>query len=282
MSRRSRSALGADHVAAVGSAAAIAQGGGIMKLNFLAAGRLRMRKSVFIQGADRSDMIDLPVVSALIRHRQGNVLFDTGCHPAVVDDAATRWGALAKVMTPVMAVNETLLPSLAGVGLEPDDIDMVVNSHFHTDHCGCNRFFRRATIMAHAREVEAATAARGDMSGYVRADWDCGQPIETVNGEKDLFGDGDAVLMPLPGHTPGTLGALVSLDRDGQFLLTSDAVSLRANLDADSPPRNTWNVEAQLKSFDEVRRIEKSGATVICGHDDQQWQSLRKGCDGYE
>jgi glyoxylase-like metal-dependent hydrolase (beta-lactamase superfamily II) len=253
-----------------------------MKLNFLAAGRLRMRKSVFLPDADRSDMIDLPVMSALIRHRQGNVLFDTGCHPAVVDDAKARWGALAKMMKPVMAANETLLSSLACLGLGPDDIDVVVNSHLHTDHCGCNQFFRKATIIAHAREVEAATAANSEMSGYMRADWDCGQPIETVNGEKDLFGDGAAVLVPLPGHTPGSLGALVSLDRDGQFLLTSDAVSLRQHLDTGITPRNTWNVEAQLKSYDEVRRIEKSGATVICGHDDQQWQGLHKGGDGYE
>jgi N-acyl homoserine lactone hydrolase len=253
-----------------------------MKLNFLAAGRLRMRRSVFISDAGRGEMIDLPVMSALIRHRQGNVLFDTGCHPAVVDDAAAQWGALAKVMTPVMAASETLLPSLAGAGLGPDDIDMVVNSHFHTDHCGCNRFFRKATILAHVREVEAATAASNEMSGYVRADWDCGQPVETVNGEKDLFGDGAAVLVPLPGHTPGALGALVSLDRDGRFLLASDAVSLRQHLDTGAAPRNTWNVDEQLKSYEEVRRIEKSGATVICGHDDQQWQSLRKGRDGYE
>ncbi|MGN8547021.1 hypothetical protein ACQPTN_20365 [Bradyrhizobium sp. 13971] len=90
------------------------------------------------------------------------------------------------------------------------------------------------------------------------------------------------VLVQLPGHTPGTLGALVSLDRDGPFLLASDSVSLRQNLDADTAPRNTWNVEQQLKTFEEVRRIERSGATVICGHDDQQWQGLRKGSEGYE
>jgi glyoxylase-like metal-dependent hydrolase (beta-lactamase superfamily II) len=86
----------------------------------------------------------------------------------------------------------------------------------------------------------------------------------------------------LPGHTPGLLGALVSLDRDGQFLLASDAISVRQSLDTDVAPRNTWNVEALLKSFEEVRRIERSGATVICGHDDLQWQSLRKGNEGYE
>ena len=84
-----------------------------MKLNFLPAGRLRMKKSIYVSGADRSETIDLPVSSALIRHKQGNVLFDTGCHPSVVDHAEARWGTLAKVMTPLMNASETLLPSLA-------------------------------------------------------------------------------------------------------------------------------------------------------------------------
>jgi len=253
-----------------------------MKLNFLAAGRVRMKKSIYIPGADRSETIDLPVSSSLIRHKQGNVLFDTGCHPSVVDNAEERWGPLAKVMKPLMGADETLLPSLACVGLGPDDIDIVVNSHFHPDHCGCNQFFKRATILAHAKEVEAASAPAAEAAGYLRVDWQTGQSIETVNGEKDLFGDASVVLVPLPGHTPGSIGALVNLDRDGPFLLASDAISLRQHLDTDIAPRNTWNAEVLLKTFEEVRRIEKSGATVICGHDDQQWQSLRKGTDGYE
>jgi len=253
-----------------------------MRLNFLPAGRLRMKRSVYVPGADRSELFDLPVSSALIRHRQGNVLFDTGCHPSVVDHAEQRWGSLAKVMKPVMSAQDTLLPSLACVGLEPDDIDVVVNSHLHTDHCGCNEFFRKATILLHAKELEAASSENAEAAGYLRVDWDNGQPIETIAAERDLFGDGAVVMVPLPGHTPGTLGALVNLDRDGQFLLASDAVSLRQSLDRDTAPRNTWNAEALLKSFEEVRRIEKSGATDICGHDDAQWQSLRKGGAGYE
>jgi N-acyl homoserine lactone hydrolase len=253
-----------------------------MKLNFLAAGRLRMNKSIYLAGADRSEMIDLPVSCALIRHKQGNVLFDTGCHPSVVDKAEERWGSLAKVMKPLMRADQTLLPNLACIGLEPDDIDIVVNSHLHPDHCGCNQFFRKARILAHAKEIEAASAPGAESAGYLRADWDYGQAIEAVNGEKDLFGDSSIVLVPLPGHTPGTIGALVGLDRDGQFLLASDAVSLRQLLDADTAPRNTWNIDQQLKSFAEVRRIERAGAMVICGHDDTQWQSLRKGAEGYE
>ena len=39
----------------------------------------------------------------------------------------------------------------------------------------------------------------------------------------------------------------------------------------------------QAKAFkDRIERIERGGATVIYGHDDQQWQSLRKGTESYE
>jgi N-acyl homoserine lactone hydrolase len=253
-----------------------------MKLQFLSAGRVRLKKSIYIKSADRSETFEAPVNSALIRHAQGNVLFDTGCHPSVVEHGEERWGALMKVMTPVMRAEETLLPSLAAVGVNPDDIDVVICSHLHPDHCGCNAFFKKAAILVHVKELEAARAPAAAAAGYLRADWDHGQPTDPISGERDVFGDGKVVLIPLPGHTPGTMGATVHLDRDGSFLLVSDAVSLRENLDTDTVPRNTWNAEALLKSFEEIRRIEKSGATVICGHDDAQWQSLRKGAEAYE
>jgi N-acyl homoserine lactone hydrolase len=253
-----------------------------MKLHFLSAGRIRMRRSVYIPGADRSETFQAPVSSALIRHGQGNLLFDTGCHPSVVERGEERWGALMKVMTPIMRPEDMLLPSLADVGLRAEDIDVVVSSHFHPDHCGCNEFFNKATILVHARELEAAKASGSEAAGYLRADWDHGQPTDAISGERDVFGDGRLVLIPLPGHTPGTMGAAVHLDRDGSFLLVSDAVSLRESLDTDTAPRNTWNAEALLKSYQEIRRIEKSGATVVCGHDEAQWQSLRKGIEAYE
>ena len=47
-------------------------------------------------------------------------------------------------------------------------------------------------------------------------------------------------------------------------------------------PRNTWNADALAKSLAEIKRIEARGATVLCGHDDRQWQTLRKGADAYD
>jgi glyoxylase-like metal-dependent hydrolase (beta-lactamase superfamily II) len=253
-----------------------------MKMHVLSGGRLRLKKSIYFPDADRAETIDVPVSCFLIRHRQGNVLFDSGCHPSVLDDAAARWGGIARVMTPIFSHDECLIAQLGGVGLGPEDIDVVVNSHLHSDHCGCNAFFTKATIVCHARELDAAKAANAAVMGYVPVDWDHPMPIDAVEGQRDLYGDSRIVLIPLPGHTPGTIGALVHLDRSGAFLLASDSISLRANYDRNIIPRNTWSADHLDRTFQEIRRIEAGGAIIICGHDDAQWRTLRKGNDAYE
>jgi glyoxylase-like metal-dependent hydrolase (beta-lactamase superfamily II) len=251
-------------------------------MHVLCGGRLRLRKRVYFPDADRAETIDVPVSCFLIRHKQGNVLFDTGCHPSVVTDAEARWGGLTRIMTSLSSPQENVIAELSAIGVAPQDIDIVVNSHFHPDHCGCNEFFRQATILCHAEELAAVKQADAAAKGYVAADWDHPIPLKTIEAEHDLFGDGRVVLIPLPGHTPGCIGALVGLDRSGPFLLASDAVSIRANLDRDIVPRNTWDAARLTRTFAEIRRIEAGGATVICGHDQAQWVTLRKTADAYD
>lgn len=253
-----------------------------MKLHILSGGRLRMKRHIYMPEAERDETIDLPVSCFLLRHPQGNVLFDTGCHPTVRADAQGRWGGLAKIMTPIGKPEENLIDDLATVGLSAADIDVVVNSHLHPDHCGCNEFFKRATMIVAARELEAVRGAGSEAKGYVRADWDHENRTDTIDAERDLFGDGRVVILPLPGHTPGMMGALAALDRTGAVLLASDAVSLRVHLDRDAVPKNTWNAELFLRSLAEIRRIEQGGATVICGHDLAQWQMFKKGEEAYD
>jgi glyoxylase-like metal-dependent hydrolase (beta-lactamase superfamily II) len=253
-----------------------------MKMHILNGGRLRMRKSVYLPEAERSETIDLPVSCVLLRHAQGNVLFDTGCHPDTVEDAEGRWGAMAKAMKPIAGPEDNVVSELARLGLTPDNIDVVVNSHLHSDHCGCNGFFKRASFFWHYKELEAAQGPDAVQKGYIPADWQTPMPTEVIQGERDLFGDGRLLLLPLPGHTPGTLGALATLGRDGPFLMAADAIALRDNLDREIMPRNTWDPDAAMSSLQEIKRIEKSGAKVLFGHDPVQWTELRKGEDAYE
>lgn len=253
-----------------------------MKMHALSAGRLRMRKATYLPDADKSETIELPVSSFLIRHPKGTMLFDTGCHPSVATDAASRWGGLAKFMTPIAPPEDNLIDNLKCVGLSPNDIDVVVCSHLHPDHCGCNSFFKKATFIAHEKEVAAAQAPNAEGQGYLPIDWTPPSPYRAFSGQHDVFGDGRVVLIPTPGHTPGMSSARVELERDGTFVLASDAVALKAHLDRRFAPKNTWSVEAALASLDEIGRLEAAGATVFCGHDDAQWQTLRKGADAYE
>jgi N-acyl homoserine lactone hydrolase len=253
-----------------------------MKMHLFSGGRLRMRKSIFIPDAERSETIELSVSCALLRHSAGNVLFDTGCHPAVAEQPEARWGGLAKLMTPLIQPGDNVVTALTGIGLTCDDIDVVVCSHLHPDHCGCNKFFSRATVVMHAAEFAAARAPGAERAGYLAAEWEQSTPPDIIDGERDMFGDGRIVLIPMPGHTPGTTAALVALDRSGTFLLASDTVSLRSTLDTGIIPKNTWNTDALVKSLSEVRHIEAQGATVLCSHDVAQWASLRKGADFYD
>jgi N-acyl homoserine lactone hydrolase len=253
-----------------------------MKMHVLCGGRLRMKKSVYIPSADRQEKIELPVSCYLIRHSQGNVLFDTGCHPSVTEDAESRWGAMAKAMVPIAGPEDNLISQLKVVGLTPLDIDVVVNSHFHSDHCGCNEFFKNATVVCHANELAAAQSPEGIQNGFLPVDWRQPLSMQTIDGEHDLFRDGRITLLPMPGHTAGMTTALVELNRDGSFLLASDAVPLRVNLEQEMNPRNTWDAEQSMASMQSVRRIQADGATVLFGHDDDQWRALRKGIDAYE
>src|SRR5271169_1765593 len=253
-----------------------------MRMHVLSGGRLRVRKTMYDANAARGETLDVPVSCILLRHSQGNVLFDTGCHPVVAENAEAHWGGLAKVMTPVMPPGDNVINALAGIGLRCDDIDVVVCSHLHPDHCGCNTFFKRATFIIHAKEVEAARAQGAEAQGYLAAEWEQGAPTDMIDGERDVFDDGRVVLVPLPGHTPGMTGALVRLDKSGEFFLASDTVSLRSTLDTGVVPKNTWNADALVKSLIEVKHIEAGGAKILCSNDAAQWAALRKGADAYE
>jgi glyoxylase-like metal-dependent hydrolase (beta-lactamase superfamily II) len=254
-------------------------------MHVLSGGRLRMKKSVYLPDADRSETMELPVSCFLLRHPQGNVLFDTGCHPSVAETpeaAEQRWGAMARAMVPIGKREDNVVDQLKGIGFTPEDIDVVVNSHLHSDHCGCNEFFKKASVICHAKELEVARREDAEKLGYIAADWKQPNPVDAFEGQLDLFNDGRIVLIPVPGHTAGMTASLVNLDKSGAFLLASDSVALRANLERDINPRNTWNADQSSNSMTEIRRIEAGGATVLFGHDDEQWKTLKKGAEFYD
>ncbi|MGE0039508.1 MAG: N-acyl homoserine lactonase family protein, partial [Xanthobacteraceae bacterium] len=253
-----------------------------MKMHFLPGGRLRMRRGVYYPGAAREETVELPVICTLLKHDQGNVLFDTGCSPEAATDAEARWGGVARAMVPIYGPQDTVIHHLGEAGLVPDDIDVVICSHFHPDHCGCNEHFKHATIICHRDELAAARAEGGVAQGYLPQEWDHAQRgFDTFEGQRDLFGDGRIVLLPVVGHTPGMIAAMISLEKSGEYLLASDAAPIEANLVEGYAPKNSWDMDKAVKSIADIKAAQGRGVKVIFGHDDKQWQWLRKGAEFY-
>lgn len=252
-----------------------------MRMDILSAGRLKMRKSIYMPAESREEMVELPVVSVLLRHASGNVLFDTGCAPQVAQDPDGRWGPLARAMQPIFSAEETVLHQLSAHGLGADDIDLVICSHLHPDHCGCNAAFTRASVIAHRAELAAARMEGAERMGYLPQEWEIAQGYTEIDGQRDLFDDGRIVILPLPGHSPGLISARVELDRDGVFLLASDAAPMMCHVDEGFAPRNSWDMDEALRSLAEIRALKDRGAQIICGHDDAQWQGLSARKEGF-
>jgi glyoxylase-like metal-dependent hydrolase (beta-lactamase superfamily II) len=201
--------------------------------------------------------IRIPVVSYLVEHPKGSLVFDTGLHTDMRTDPVARIGRLAEHFVCELA---------AGTAVSPD---MIVCSHLHFDHCGGNALLGDVPVVVQWAEWEAAhvddTAA-----AYLPADYDTGQDVRLVDGDHDLFGDGSVVCIPTPGHTAGHQSLRVRT-AERELLLTSDACYFRQSLETSKLPMFGHDRAEQLRTFDVLRALEAAGAHLVFGHDPGQW-----------
>lgn len=209
----------------------------------------------------------LVVWSFLIEHPAGTVLFDTGMHPAVRDDPLARLGAMAASFGLGYGPADDVASRLIAGGVDPTEVDIVVASHLHWDHCGGNILLPHARVVVQQREWTYAIGPGADPGGYLRADFDTGQDLQLVEGEHDLFGDGRVVCLPTFGHTPGHQSLRLRFDRH-EVVLAADACMLAGHLADGEGASFDWDAARQRVVLDGLARRRAAGAVVVCGHDE--------------
>jgi glyoxylase-like metal-dependent hydrolase (beta-lactamase superfamily II) len=228
--------------------------------------------------------IEVPVPFFLVRHPDGDVIVDGGNPLAVARDPRAHWGGLADVFEVHMTEDQHCAAQLGRLGVDPDAVRHVVQTHLHIDHTGALGHFPNATVVVHERELEAARSAESpEASGYVRADYDRPElRWKPFSGEHDLFGDGTIRLIETPGHSAGHISVLLELDQTGPVLLTADASDNRAMWEGRAHPRAFHSRESANRSIEQLRQLaDRTGALVVFGHDAENWAELAHAPESY-
>jgi N-acyl homoserine lactone hydrolase len=218
-----------------------------------------------------------------------NMEMSTGCY--LIETAENRRILVDSGMAPETrpanapkARDETnVIEQLALLGLQPDDIDTVICTHFDVDHCGYHDHFKQAEFVVQRSHYELARSGNPRLAG-ARAHWD--DPAlryRLVDGDTELLPG--LTLIETSGHVTGHQSVLVQLPQTGAVLLAIDAVLMEHLFTRDRKP---WpldeNGEQLIASTRKLIGIadREHASLVVFGHDGLQWQSLKKAPDFYD
>jgi N-acyl homoserine lactone hydrolase len=217
----------------------------------------------------------LPIPTYLVEHPKGRLLFDSGLHPDCQHDPVGRLGArTTSNFTVDFHPGEEVSQRLASFDRDAAEVDFIVSSHLHWDHCGGNALIPNATVVIQRPEWEGGfdpdiAAARG----FNRQDFDLGHKMRVIEGEHDLFGDGSVVCLPTYGHTPGHQSLKLRL-ASGEVVLAADACYFCQTLRERRLPVSVHDREAMHASLERLARLEAVGARIFFGHDPDFWATV--------
>ena len=205
---------------------------------------------------DEKNRIRTGLNSLLVRTGEQNVLIETGIGNKLSDRMIKFYGQPAE-----------LLSHMHDAGVSPDDIDIVINTHLHFDHCGWNTVRHTERVVAtfpkakyYVQEGEWQHARKQferDRISYISENYD--PLIET--GRMELL-RGDREIVPgisvrvFPGHT-AHMQAVILESAGRKACYISDLIPTRAHIDI------TWGMAFDLFPIDTIESKKRYYAEAI-------------------
>lgn len=263
-----------------------------------ATGRLPRRLAV-AHGALDADVVST-TGGVLLIHPSGTWLVDGGLAAEFEDHMADVPGFVGYAMRRSAAdwtVRKPLAEAITALGVDPATLGGMFPTHGHYDHLGGLLDLPGVPLWMPEEEIaEAKRAVAGEPSGILPAEATLAlsraSPMPLTLSEVgpwgrswDLFGDGSALVVAMPGHTPGSVGVLLHV-ADGRLLLVGDTVWAREGYELREP--KSWiagsfdadgdATDRQIQLLHQIHRSEPD-VTILPAHDRRQWEkAFPEGC----
>lgn len=209
---------------------------------------LRGRLDLLLPGAWAQPV---PILAYLIEHDERRILVDAGERSQVKNLPFARYAVTA---------DDELPAALAAIGLAPDDIDIAVVTHLHSDHVD-GAAHVRCPVLVHDAEWKAATSSAGRIAqritrapipegvGYQMMALDQG-PFGAFAASRRLTDDGRVVAVSTPGHTAGHISVIAIDDGARHVLLAGDVTDSLEQLLDRRPDAVATKPQVQIATID--------------------------------
>jgi glyoxylase-like metal-dependent hydrolase (beta-lactamase superfamily II) len=213
-----------------------------MAIFALPTGVIHRTTAFAYRGGSPWERWDSVMTAVLVRHPQGDVLIDTGVGRTIESQLkqAPFLFRLGTDLVPLQAAAD----QLDAGGYDRKHLRSILLTHAHWDHVSGVPDFPGVPVLVTAAEhqfiydggwvtVTARSIARSQLREYA---FD-GGPYLGFDRSHDLYGDGSLVIVPAPGHTPGSVVLFVNLPGGARFAFVGDlAWQLDAILDREERP----------------------------------------------
>jgi len=243
-------------------------------------------------GLSKLDRWSVTVAGLLVRHPEGDVVVDVGNSSHFREEIAG-YSLGRRLILERLAGSNVVTASapqaLRATGADPAALRWIILSHAHADHAGGLTDLPGAPVLLPRAESAFFASASGTVDvlpaharalrGRAHELRFVARPYENFASSYDVFGDGSIVLVPLSGHTPGSVGTFVNVSPQKRFFHVGDAVNVleaverrvtksivMTSTDHDKPRADA--VVAQLAQLHE----HDPSIVILPAHDRPSWQ----------